>query len=99
MEQFIKEEHTFLEYEKLVYKYQEIVTELLYGVEKVLYMNFLCYAHVMYTYMYYLLQLVPLGLFELHCDEVVRTLAKRASDIITQLLARMTQDNQRHNQQ
>lgn len=50
MEQFIKEEHTFLEYEKLVYKYQEIVTELLYGVEKVLYMNFLCYAHVMYTY-------------------------------------------------
>ena len=45
------------------------------------------------------LQLVPLGLFELHCDEAVRTLVKRASDITAQLLARMAQDNQRLNQQ
>lgn len=34
-EQFLKEEHTFLEYEKQVYKYQEIVSELQYEVEKV----------------------------------------------------------------
>ena len=45
------------------------------------------------------IQLVPLGLFELHCDEAVRTLAKRASDIITQLLSLMAQDNQKLNQQ
>ncbi|CAI8004188.1 Dynein heavy chain 7, axonemal [Geodia barretti] len=76
-EKFMKEEHTFLEYEKQVYKYQELVSELQYEVEK----------------------LVPLGLFELHCDEAVRSLAKRASDIITQLLTRMAQENQRLNQQ
>ena len=45
------------------------------------------------------LQLVPLGLFELHCDELTRTLSKRASDIISQLLNRMTQDNHKDNQQ
>ena len=31
----MKEEHTFLEYEKQVYKYQELVSELQYEVEKV----------------------------------------------------------------
>lgn len=35
VEQFLKEEHTFLEYEKLVYKYQDVVSELQYSVEKV----------------------------------------------------------------
>ena len=31
----MKEEHSFLEYEKLVYKYKELVSELQYSVEKV----------------------------------------------------------------
>ena len=35
LEQFLKEEHSFLEYEKLVYKYKELVSELQYSVEKV----------------------------------------------------------------
>ena len=35
MEEFLKEEHTFLEYEKQVYKYQELVSELQYSVQKV----------------------------------------------------------------
>ena len=35
VEQFLKEEHTFLEYEKLVYKYRELVSELQYSVGKV----------------------------------------------------------------
>ena len=34
-EGFMKEEHTFLEYEKQVYRYQELVSELQYEVEKV----------------------------------------------------------------
>jgi dynein heavy chain len=68
--------------------------------------TFLEYEKLVYKYQelvselqYSVEKLVPLGLFELHCDEVVRTLAKRASDIITQLLARMAQDNQKDNQQ
>ena len=46
VEQFLREEHTFLEYEKLVYRYQEVVSELQYSVEKV-------HIHV-YTCMYHL---------------------------------------------
>ena len=34
-EKFMKEEPTFLEYEKQVYKYHELVSELQYEVEKV----------------------------------------------------------------
>lgn len=63
--------------------------------------------YVMCTYMYVLcicymlvyMQLVPLGLFELHCDEIVRSLAKRAEAICQQLLTRMAQENQKLNQE
>ena len=41
---------------------------------------------------------VPLGLFELHCDELVRSLCKRMEAICSQLLARMGQENQKLNQ-
>ena len=35
IEQFLKEEHTFPEYEKLVIKYKDLTRELQYQVEKV----------------------------------------------------------------
>ena len=41
---------------------------------------------------------VPLGLFELHCDELVRSLSKKTEAICSQLLARMGQENQKLNQ-
>lgn len=41
---------------------------------------------------------VPLGLFELHCDEVVRSLCKKTEVICSQLLTRMGQENQKLNQ-
>lgn len=43
-------------------------------------------------------KLVSLGLFELHCDELVRSLSKRAEAICSQLLTRMGQENQKLNQ-
>lgn len=41
---------------------------------------------------------VPLGLFELHCDELVRSLCKKTEAICSQLLTRMGQENQKLNQ-
>lgn len=35
VDQFVKEEHTFLEYEKKLLKYKELVRELQYDVQKV----------------------------------------------------------------
>ena len=43
-------------------------------------------------------QLVPLGLFELHCTDLKNALAKKAEAICVQLLNRMSQDNQKQNQ-
>lgn len=72
----MKGEPDFLQCEKQLLKYQEILREIQFDVQK----------------------LVPLGLFELHCDELVRSLSKRAEAICTQLLSRMGQENQKLNQ-
>ena len=45
-----------------------------------------------------MMQVVSLGLFELRCDEVLRSLIKRTEAICSLLLSRMSQDNQKHNQ-
>ena len=46
-----------------------------------------------------MLQLVPLGLYELHCDELIRALVKRTDSICNKLLQRMTKENQELNKQ
>ena len=95
-------------------KYRELVRELQYDVQKVgsrSFMavteipvhNFLCLplTHIrthIHTHTHTHRQLVPLGLFELHCDEVLRSLTKRAELICNQLISRMSQDNQKLNQ-
>ena len=38
-----------------------------------------------------------LGMFEVHCDELIRTLVKRADAIVARLLARMLKDHYESN--
>ena len=38
-----------------------------------------------------------LGMFEVHCDELIRSLAKRADALCSKLLARMSKDHQEAN--
>lgn len=40
MTEFLGEEHSFLEYEKLVLKYKTLISELQFEVQKVLYLTF-----------------------------------------------------------
>jgi dynein heavy chain len=67
IEAFLKEEHTFNEYERQVRAYQRLVKEISYNTAKV----------------------ERVGMFELHCDEMIRTLAKRAENLLHKLLDRM----------
>ena len=64
---FLKEEHSFNEYEKQVKIYQRLVKEITYGLNKV----------------------DRVGMFELHCEEMIRTLAKRAENLLQKLLDHM----------
>ena len=41
-----------------------------------------------------LLKVTRVGMFELHCDELIRALAKRADGLRTKLLQRMSKDHQ-----
>ena len=40
-----------------------------------------------------------MGLFELHCEEILRSLVKRTEAVRSLLLSRMSQDNQKLNQE
>ena len=68
---FLKDEHSFNEYEREVKKYQRLVKEITYGSHRV----------------------VRVGMFELHCDELIRSLSKRAEVLTTKLLDRMLADH------
>ncbi|XP_041374659.1 dynein heavy chain 7, axonemal-like isoform X2 [Gigantopelta aegis] len=46
---------------------------------------------------YNMQKVVRLGMFELHCDELIRSLAKRADNIRGKLLIRMCKDHQEEN--
>lgn len=43
---------------------------------------------------WFLFQVIRLGMFEVHCDELIRALSKRADALCSKLLARMCQDHQ-----
>jgi dynein heavy chain len=43
------------------------------------------------------MQIIRLGMFEVHCDELIRTLSKRAESIVNKLLSRMSKDHQQAN--
>lgn len=76
VEEFLKGEPDFMECEQRLIKYQSMLEEIQFEVQRT----------------------VPLGLFELHCDELVRSLSKRTEAICSQLLGRMGQENQKLNQ-
>ena len=42
-------------------------------------------------------KVIRLGMFEVHCDELIKGLAKRADALCTRLLARMAKDHQEAN--
>ena len=71
VEAFLKDEHTFNQYEQELKKFQRLSKEILYNVHKV----------------------VRVGMFELHCDELIRSLAKRAENLMNKLLERMLHDH------
>ena len=68
---FLKEEHSFNEYEKEVKRYQKLVKEITYNSQKV----------------------ARVGMFELHCDELIASLAKRASSLLNKLIERMLNEH------
>lgn len=39
------------------------------------------------------MRVLRLGMFEVHCDELIRTLVKRVDSIVARLLARMLKDH------
>ncbi|KAK7506434.1 hypothetical protein BaRGS_00002546, partial [Batillaria attramentaria] len=76
VDQFISETtHSFDEYCREVMKYQRLVEEISYNLDKVL----------------------RLGMFEVHCDELIRTLAKRADNLRNKLMVKMCRDHQEEN--
>ena len=44
-------------------------------------------------------QVIRLGMFEVHCDELIRKLAQRAEEISTRLLQRMTENHTKANKE
>jgi dynein heavy chain len=71
VELFLKEEHTFAEYEKEVKKYNRLIDEIQYKSRKI----------------------IRVGMFELHCDELVKALSKRAENCMNKLLEKMSKDH------
>lgn len=47
----------------------------------------------------YILQVIRLGMYEVHCDELIRKLAQRAEEIATRLLGRMTENHTKANKE
>ncbi len=75
VEQFLREEHSFNEYERELKKYQRLTKDITYNTQKV----------------------VRVGMFELHCDELIRTLAKRSENLMNKLLDRMLAEHFEYN--
>ena len=42
-------------------------------------------------------QVLRLGMFEVHCDELIRSLAKRADSLRNKLMVKMCSDHQEEN--
>lgn len=77
VEQFLKEDHSFNEYERELKKYQRLNKEIIYNTQKV----------------------VRVGMYELHCEELIRSLAKRAENLMNKLLERMLTEHFELNKQ
>ncbi|XP_033097643.1 dynein heavy chain 7, axonemal-like isoform X2 [Anneissia japonica] len=78
VEQFLSEEHNFDDYTKEVEKYRNLVDEISYNTRKDRQQK---------------RKVIRLGMFEVHCDELIRALSKRADALASKLLARMCKDH------
>ncbi|KAJ6652606.1 hypothetical protein lerEdw1_011258 [Lerista edwardsae] len=79
IDQFLAEEHTFQEKTAEVARYQNLRDEIQFTSRKVIYGVVNC---------------IRLGMFELHCDELIRSLAKRADGICSKIIGKMFKDHQ-----
>jgi dynein heavy chain len=77
VEQFLREDHSFNEYERELKKYQRLSKEIIYHSQKI----------------------VRVGMFELHCDELIRSLSKRAEHLMNKLLEKMLTEHFELNKQ
>jgi dynein heavy chain len=77
VEAFIKEGHSFNEFEREIKRYQRLVKDITYNLHKV----------------------VRVGMFELHCDELIRAMSKRAEALLNKLLDYIISDNFEKNKQ
>ena len=55
------------------------------------------YRNVMEEITYEMRRIIRLGMFELHCDEAIRSLSKRAENLSTRLLRTMSDKHQELN--
>ncbi|XP_059164025.1 dynein axonemal heavy chain 7-like isoform X1 [Physella acuta] len=55
------------------------------------------YGKLVDEIMYNSVKVVRLGMFEVHCDELIRALTKRAEGLRSRLLAKMCEDHQKEN--
>lgn len=44
-------------------------------------------------------QMIRMGMFELHCDELIRSLVKRAEGLCDKIIAKLLKDHQDTNRQ
>ena len=77
VDQFLRETHSFNEYERELKKFQRLTKEITYNTQKI----------------------VRVGMFELHCEELIRSLAKRSDALMNKLLERMLQEHFEYNKQ
>lgn len=77
-------------------KYAKLIDEITYNSQKVL--SCLIFSDSCGTKLLinrtWLFQIIQVGMFELHCDELIRGLAKRADGLRSKLLQRMIKDHQ-----
>ena len=78
-------------------KYAKLIDEITYNSQKVLlfviFHDFCSYSTLLINRTWSF-QIIQVGMFELHCDELIRGLAKRADGLRSKLLQRMIKDHQ-----
>ena len=57
------------------------------------------YKEITHDLQYRERKVIPFGLFELHCDSLLRTLVKKAEGIVSKLVTRMAKEHDEMNKQ
>ena len=79
-------------------KFAKLIDEITYNSQKVCILCLIfpnCCGYMrLFINTTWLFQIIQVGMFELHCDELIRGLAKRADGLRSKLLQRMIKDHQ-----